>query len=365
MSSVFGSKFRVTLYGESHGAAVGCVVDGVPAGTALDKKHIALRLAQRSRGALSAGFYGEAPRASKTHGAGGGPDGCECPAEFDFGGLMTLRAEDDAYEILSGAGEDGVCFGSPLCVLFRNRDFRRADYDDIAMHFRPGHADYAAFKKYGGFADLSGGGHFSGRLTAPLVFAGALAEQFLSESGIRISARIVSIGGIDVSDTCELQKLLDEVSERKDSVGALIAVRATGMPAGIGAPFFDTLEGEISRSVFAVPAVKGIEFGRGFDFAKLRGSGVVDAFYLSEDGGIRTRENNNGGINGGISNGMDLEFRVAVKPASSIGIPIQTLDFSDMSQRELRVGGRHDKCIALRAVAPVIASTALALWNQM
>ncbi len=403
MSSVFGNRLKVTIFGESHGAAVGCVLDGIPAGTALDSEHIALRLSQRQRGAWFLKPYNmrsgdnnsqfafdfdnlqrvsaqdEALKSGCAPDAANLSEGCELDRERHeyegldelFKELVTSRGEGTSYEILSGASADGVCYGSPFCAVFRNTDVRRGDYDRINTHFRPGHADYVAFKKFCGFSDLSGGGHFSGRLTAPLVLAGAVAEQLLAKTGVGISARVASVGGIELScddsgnllETAELRGLVSEIAASGDSVGSVLELRITGMPVGVGEPLFETLEGEIARMVFAVPAVKGIEFGRGFEFARLRGSETVDAFYCDADGAIKTRSNNNGGINGGISNGMDIEFRVAVKPASSIGIAVDTLDFADFKQRQLITGGRHDKCIGVRAGAPIVAATALAIYN--
>lgn len=337
MASVFGNLLRVTLFGESHGAAIGCVIDGLPAGVRIDEARLAAALERRRSGAIG----------------------------------TTARRETDHYELISGVSRvDGVWItnNAPLTAVFANGDVRREDYGAFSRHFRPGHADYVSYVASGGHADLSGGGHFSGRLTAPIVFAGTLAEQILAEHGVTISARLVQVGGLEVDGFVEtdevIQELIRDQQQLGDTLGSTIAVTADGIPVGLGAPFFDTLEGRIAHAMFAIPGIKGIEFGLGFAFSYARGSEVIDAWIRDAQGRIRTTENNNGGINGGISNGMPIEFSVVVKPASSIGIEQQTLHFGRDRVEPLRIGGRHDAVIGIRAVPVVQAMTALVLLDE-
>lgn len=374
MASVYGKNIKISLFGESHGQAVGCVIDGLPAGFLPDISFVESRLHARQSGAVYLKSYADEKMSSK---GGGGAEAT--PASYfdtlDLSPVLTKREEKTTYRVLSGFSREGVCLGSPLAVFFENRDVRSADYERMKEVYRPGHADYVSAKRSGGFSELVGGGHFSGRLTTPLVFAGALCEQILSEKGVGISAEMVSIGGIELFEEDDasregpvreqLENLFHELEASQDSVGCKIRVRIDGLPLGVGAPFFDTLEGEIAKAVFAVPAVKGIEFGTGFVFASKRGSEVVDAFVISEDGDVVTDHNHNGGINGGISNGMPVVFTVVIKPASSIGIPIRTLNFKTMQEEVLVTGGRHDRCIGFRAMAGIVAATSVAVLDQM
>lgn len=397
MASVYGKNIKISLFGESHGKAVGCVIDGLPPGFSPDISFIERRLRARQDGAVRIGAYAERAEERADEHAEERADAVRASLldALDLSPVLTKRAEKTAYQVLSGLSKEGYCLGSPLCVFFENLDVRREDYERQREVYRPGHADYVSAVRSGGFADLSGGGHFSGRVTAPLVFAGALCEQILAGKGISLSAEMASIGGIELpkgsdSDGARggddsalrerldqrldqrlerrLERLFTELKEAQDSVGCKIRVRIDGLPLGVGSPFFDTLEGEIAKAVFAVPAVKGIEFGTGFAFAAKRGSEVVDAFVLSKESGrpdIVTDHNHNGGINGGISNGMPVVFNVAVKPASSIGVPVRTLHFGTMEEETLVTGGRHDRCIGFRAMAGIVAATSIALLDQV
>lgn len=356
MSSSIGKNIKVTLFGESHGSAVGCVIDGLPANMQIHFEHIDMRLAQRRPGQSA---------------------------------LTTSRTEPDRFEIVSGVF-NGRTSGTPLCVQFQNTDRKSSDYETSKRVYRPGHADFTGSMKYHGANDLRGGGHFSARLTAPLVFAGAIAEQFLHHKGIKIASQIFKIGSaqsqslnqhayydealeiLDASpyniDPKHYEALIKEVTLAKqdgDSVGAIVETSVFGMPVGLGAPFFDTVEGQLSYAMFGIPAMKGISFGDGFDFASKRGSDVVDAYIMDHQGQVKTNANHNGGINGGISNGMPLLFQCVFKPTASIGIAQQTLDFESQEMTELRIDGRHDPCVALRAVPIVKAVTALVILDML
>lgn len=381
MSSIYGNQVKISLFGESHGRGIGCVIDGLRPGLLLDEAFIRHRLGQRREGVLRIESFAHfAGMLDRSEGAGNfraarSEDGAFSAERSQRGSasqaaldpLTTSRSEKDEYELWSGVRPDGRCQGSPLTAIFENGDVRSQDYAPNRMHFRPGHADYVSYVRSHGYADLSGGGHFSGRLTAPLVFAGAICEQLLAERGIGISAVITAIGGVPI-----VERPPETLSDLDDSFGSVVEAEVSGMPVGVGAPFFDTLEGEISKLVFSVPGVKGIAFGSGFHYANSRGSETLDTFYADREApaegilpyAIKTETNHNGGINGGVSNGMPITFSVAIKPTPSIGKPIRTLHFGTMEQQELRIGGRHDKCIGLRAIAGVVAATAIALINQ-
>jgi chorismate synthase len=318
---------RYTIFGESHGPAIGVVLEGVPAGVELDMDFIRSELARRAPGRTPA---------------------------------STARCEADEPEILSGVFE-GRTTGSPLCAVIRNTDTHSADYEEIRHKPRPSHADYASFVKYGGSADYRGGGHFSGRLTAPLVFAGAVAKQFLARRGVTVHAEIASIGGVDAPSPEEAEKIIFAAKSELDSEGGTIRCTVDGVPAGLGGPDFgENIEGELARAVFAVPAVKGIEFGAGFELAKMRGSRANDPFRV-ENGRVVTAKNDSGGINGGISNGMPIVFTVAVRPTPSIGREQDTVDLRTMTEVKLTVKGRHDPCIVPRAVPVIEAAAAVAI----
>lgn len=311
----FGTVFRISIFGESHGNGIGIVIDGTPPGIPFAAGDMEADLARRMPGG---------------HGT-------------------TARREPDVPEILSGVYR-GFTTGAPVAILFRNSDTRSADYDRFRDTPRPGHADFTATAKYGGFNDPRGSGHFSGRITLALVAAGALAKKTVP--GMDIRSQVLEIGGLRDYDA-----KLKEAIERGDSLGGLIEVRINSLPAGLGEPFFNSLESVISHLVFSVPAVRGIEFGTGFAAAAMQGSEHNDAI-VSADG--TTATNNSGGINGGITNGNTVLFRVAVKPTPSIRVAQQTINLSTGQTEKLEVTGRHDACIALRAPVVFEACAAIA-----
>ena len=326
MASEFGKNIRVSIFGESHGAAIGVSIDGMPAGVSVDMERLQHFLDRR------------APGRSR---------------------FTTARREEDRPEFLCGI-RGGVTCGTPITAIIRNRDTRSGDYSQMESIPRPGHADYAARMRYGGNEDCRGGGHFSGRLTAPLCVAGGIFLQALEAEGITVRARILEIGGNTEDPRGEIEKAMAE----KDSVGGIIECVVNGMPPGIGDPIYDGLENRISLAVFGIPAVKGIEFGRGFEAARLRGSENNDAFYF--DGRtVKTRTNNHGGILGGISSGMPIVFRVAVKPTPSIGKEQDSIRYDTGENVKMTVQGRHDPCIVPRAVPCVEAAAAMAIYDLM
>ena len=327
MSSSFGDRLKVTIFGQSHSDAIGVVIDGLPAGVKIDMD------------ALLAFMERRAPGRS---------------------GLSTSRKEPDLPEFLSGL-VDGVTCGSPLCAVIKNTNARPQDYAGLADIPRPGHADYTAHVKYGGHEDKTGGGHFSGRLTAPLCIAGGIAKQILADRGVAVNARIVEIAGNTEDPASEIEKAKAD----GDSVGGIIECIVTGVPAGIGDPMFDGMENRIAKAVFGIPAVKGIEFGAGFGAARMRGSENNDPFYYDEEGNVRTRTNNAGGILGGITNGMDIVFRTAVKPTPSIALEQESISYSSGGPAVLKIQGRHDPCIVPRAVPCVEAAAAVAVLDAM
>ena len=326
MSSIYGDKIKVAIFGESHSEAIGVTIDGLPAGISIDMEELQVFMERR------------APGRSK---------------------YATPRKEADRPEFLCGI-RDGMTCGTPVTAMIRNENTRSADYDDMKDTPRPGHADYAAHVKYGDANDYRGGGHFSGRLTAPLCIAGGIFKQILAKEGITIDARILEIGG----NSSDPFAAVDEAMKDGDSVGGIIECVITGLPAGIGEPMFDGLENVLAKAVFGIPAVKGIEFGRGFDAARIRGSENNDEFYY-DDHKVRTRTNNHGGILGGISSGMPVVFRVAVKPTPSIAIEQSSISYSREENVKLKVGGRHDPCIVPRAVPCVEAAAAMALYDMI
>lgn len=347
MNSIWGNNILVSVFGESHGFEIGCVIDGLPSGIELDIEAIKEEVSRRSA------------------------------SSYD---LATPRKEPDNFEIVSGFFE-GKTTGTPLCAVIKNTNTRSHDYNKNLI--RPSHADYTAFKRYKGYQDYRGGGHFSGRLTAPIVIAGAICKQVLTSliPDLKIGSRIVSIGSIEDKKNLnwkefeqldldpyfpiidsdlkpEIQELVRSKRKSRDSVGGIVEVWILNTPAGIGNPIFNSVESQLSSIIFSIPAVKGIEFGLGFDLARSYGSEVNDGFY-SEDGMIFTYTNNNGGINGGISNGMPINFKCAIKPTPSISQKQRTIDYSDKSNTEIEIHGRHDPCIVLRA--PVVLESATAI----
>ncbi len=354
MSSTFGDKIKISVFGESHGNGIGVVIDGLPAGEKIDLEQVYAQMARR------------APGRDKT---------------------ATPRKESDTPKILSGMLGDALT-GAPLCAVIENTNTRSTDYGNLLTTPRPGHSDYAAFVKYKGANDIRGGGHFSGRITAPIVFAGAVCRQLLEKKGIKIAAHIQSIGGVyddkfnPIAVSNELMDRLsvssfslinpdvepamrDEVEAAKaelDSVGGIIECAVTGVEAGFGEPMFDGVEGVIAKAVFAIPAVKGVEFGAGFEVAKMRGSQNNDPFRM-ENERVVTETNNCGGILGGITDGMPIIFRAAIKPTPSISQKQKTVDLQSRENAELEIKGRHDPCIVPRAVPVVEAAAAIALIN--
>lgn len=356
MSSLFNKGISVSLFGESHGAGIGVVLDNLPAGENIDLEKIGLFMARR------------APKKD---------------------GTSTMRNEKDIPEILSGF-YNGKTTGTPLCAIIRNTDQHSKDYGNISHIARPAHADYTGHLRYNGANDPRGGGHFSGRITAPLVFAGAVCAQILEHRGITTGAHIISIKGASesrfdpvsisaeqletvkarpfptVSEDAEktMRDVINQARESLDSVGGIIECAAVGFPAGVGSPMMDGLENIISQLVFAIPAVKGIEFGNGFECAALFGSENNDAFILN-NGKIETQTNNHGGILGGISSGMPIIFRTAFKPTPSISRAQKSVDFKTFTEEELIIKGRHDPCVVPRAVPCVESALNIALVSAL
>ncbi len=350
MSSTFGEHLKLSIFGQSHGAAIGMVLDGIPAGLKVDLDALDAFLARRAPGRNA---------------------------------YSTPRREEDKPEFLSGI-VDGVTCGAPIGAVIYNTNTRPRDYAAIADCPRPGHADFTAQIKYGGFQDASGGGHFSGRLTAPLCIAGGLCLQWLARLGVTIRAHLLSVGNVydEAFDTLSPQferlqsdfpvlsaeagkKMRDAIACARadcDSLGGVIECAVTGLPAGLGEPMFGGMEGKIAAALYAVPAVKGVEFGDGFGAALHRGSENNDA-YCVRDGRIVTATNHAGGILGGITNGMPLIFRLAVKPTPSIAKPQQSVRLSDRTEQTITVKGRHDPCIAPRAVCVAEAAAAIAIFD--
>ncbi|NCB62080.1 MAG: chorismate synthase [Clostridia bacterium] len=314
------------IFGESHGPAVGVTLTGVKPGLTLDPDFIAAELARRMPGKSL---------------------------------LSTPRKEADAVTILSGV-YGGKTTGTPICAMIGNTDTRSEDYVNLSTTPRPGHADYTGTIRYKGFGDPRGGGHFSGRLTAPLVFAGAVAKLILREHGITVTAEISNVGGIRNPAPEQLEEVILAAKGDGDSVGGTIRCTVLSMPAGAGEPDFGrNAEGIFSQHLFGVPAVKGVAFGAGFGFASMRGSEANDAFCM-EGGQVRTCTNHSGGINGGITNGMPIVLEVALRPTPSISKPQQTVDLTANTDTELVIHGRHDPCILPRAVVVIEAAAALA-----
>lgn len=327
--NTFGENIRITVFGESHGPGVGMVLDGIPAGVEIDEALIMTDLARRA------------------------PGGSE---------LSTPRKESDEPVFMSGLFE-GRTTGAPICAIIRNSDSRSADYTpDIP---RPGHADLTAQIKYRGFADYRGGGHFSGRLTAGFVTAGAICKQILAGRGVSIEAKIVQVGQYkgDDLDFAMKKEILDARSAG-DSVGAAVKCTATGIPAGVGGLMFGGMESRIAAMLYAIPGVKGVEFGAGFEFASMRGSAANDPIRM-EEGRIFTETNHSGGINGGITNGMPLTVRVALRPTPSIGKEQKTVDLIKMENTTTRIRGRHDPCLAPRALPVVEACLAFCILDAI
>lgn len=324
MASTYGNNVKISIFGQSHSEAIGVVIDGLPAGHEIDMDKLQAFMNRR------------APGQSK---------------------YATPRKEADRPEFLSGLVGNITC-GAPLSAIIKNTNTKSKDYDNIRDIPRPGHADFTAHVKYGGHEDVSGGGHFSGRLTAPLCIAGGIIIQLLETQGIEIKASIKEIGG----NADDPFAAIDAAREEGDSVGGIISCQITGLPVGIGNPMFDGVENKVAQAVFSIPAVKGIEFGRGFDAARIRGSENNDEYYFDGDV-VKTRTNNHGGILGGITSGMPVTFNVAIKPTPSISIEQNSISYSKGEDAKLAVRGRHDPCIVPRAVPCVEAAAAIAIYD--
>ena len=352
MSSTYGENLKLSIFGQSHGPAIGMTLDGIPAGLPVDLDKLQQFLNRRA------------------------------PGQNDW---STPRKEEDRPEFLAGL-LDGYTCGAPIAAVIHNKNTRSKDYSNLKDIPRPGHADYTAQIKYGGYQDVAGGGHFSGRLTAPLCIAGGLCKQWLEEMGIRIGAHIFGIGEIGDDKFDFLNPQLDEINadfpvlnqasgERMrqliaetraegDSVGGLIQCAVTGLPAGIGEPMFGGVESRLSQIIYGIPAVKALWFGSGVGAWILKGSEFNDDYVLNENG-IATATNHNGGILGGITNGMPVIFNVAIKPTPSISKPQQSVSLSKMENTTLEIKGRHDPCIVPRAVPVVEAAAAIAIYDMI
>ena len=352
MKNTFGNNIGITLFGESHGEAIGCVLDGIAPGIEVDEDFIALQMEKRK----------------------------------GISSISTPRREADRVRILSGVFE-GKTTGTPIAIMIENQSQHSKDYSATKDLARPSHADFTAQCKYGGFQDYRGGGHFSGRITAPIVAAGAICLKALSKKGIEIGTHIACCGGVKdrafhcLSEDIALLKekempVLCENAEKEmiaaiekarnegDSVGGVLTTAVTGVPAGVGEPWFDTAEGVLSHALFSVPGIKGVEFGAGFAFSDMKGSQANDPFF-TKDGRVQTKTNNNGGINGGITNGMPIVFSCAVKPTPSIFKEQETVNFKTNENTVLSIKGRHDPAIIHRARVVVDSVTAIALCDLL
>ena len=352
MKNTIGQNVSLTLFGESHGGGIGAVIDGLAAGIDVDESFIEKQLDLRR----------------------------------PVGKISTPRVEKDNFKILSGVFE-GKTTGTPICIVIPNENTKSKDYGEIRFKMRPSHADFTANEKYHGFEDYRGGGHFSGRITAGLVAAGAIAIDTLKKKGIIIGSHISRLGGISDREfknleedinalnqmqfavlngekAEEMQERIIKVRAQGDSVGGVIETAVSGLPAGVGEPWFDSVESMISHAIFSIPAVKGIEFGAGFSIAEMRGSEANDPFRAVE-GKIVTETNRNGGINGGITNGMPVIFRTAIKPTPTISKEQNTVDIRDNSNTTLMAHGRHDPCIVHRARVVVDSVTAIVLLDLL
>ncbi len=354
MASNWGKHLKISIWGESHSESIGVVIDGLPAGESIDWEELLYFMGRRR----SSG-----------------------------GALDTPRKEADIPEIQSGLLDSVTC-GTPLCALIRNSNTQSKDYSLFKQIARPGHADYTGYLRYNGHNDIRGGGHFSGRLTAPLVFAGGIARQILARKGISIAAHIQQVGilkdrrlgeetltselveklnhsffpVLDEMQGEKMQQLIQDVRAEGDSVGGVIECAVLGVPGGYGDPLFDSVESQLASLLFSIPAVKGVEFGEGFDISSLRGSEANDPFAV-ENGKIITTSNHNGGILGGITNGMPILFRCAFKPTPSISRQQNSINFKTNEEVQLNITGRHDPCIVRRAVPVVEAAAALVLLD--
>ncbi len=356
MASQFGERLRVSIYGESHGNGIGALIEGLPAGEHIDFDRL-MRFMERRQGGRNA--------------------------------LSTARKEPDVPEFVSGVFEDKTT-GFPICIRIANTNTRSGDYSNLALKPRPSHADYSAYMKWHGHADMRGGGHFSGRLTAPICAAGGIAIQILERRGIYVGAHLSSVGSVRddafpmqpdaalfaqiaekafpvISDEkgTQMQQEILAAREALDSVGGTIECMVTGLPAGLGDPMFDGIENRLARVLFGIPAVKGVEFGDGFALSEMRGSAANDPFGTDAQGNIITKTNRNGGILGGITTGMPVRFRVGIKPTPSIAQQQETVSLPEGTDTTIEIKGRHDPCIAQRAVPVVEAAAALTVLDVL
>lgn len=353
MSSIIGNKLKVSIFGESHGEAIGAVIDGLPPGIELDFDYINLQMKRRVPGQNN---------------------------------LSTQRKESDSFKILSGFFNNKTT-GTPLCAVIFNEDKKSKDYSELKTKMRPSHGDYTGFVKYLGFNDYRGGGHFSGRLTAPLLFAGSIAMQILESKNIHIGSRIKSIYNIEDNTipkyneeevkllknmdlpilsnelTPKISEEIKTAKENNNSLGGIVETYIINLPAGYGEPLFDSVESKLSHMIFSIPAVKGIEFGEGFNITKLTGKEANDEFMMKDK--IITKTNHNGGILGGITNGMPIIFRTAIKPTPSIGSMQQTVDIESLENTTLTINGRHDPCIVPRVIPVIEGAAALVILDLL
>ena len=366
MSSTFGNVLRLSIFGQSHSPAVGCVVEGLPSGLHVDLEALTAFVARRA------------------------------PGNDPWG---TPRKEPDIPRIVSGLNPDGRTCGAPLAAVIENTNTRSRDYNNLLAVPRPGHADFTAWAKWHGEQDVPGGGHFSGRLTGPLCVAGGIALQWLASRGVGVRAHVAELAGIpdepfsaldnspasldllarqmaalgdgrrmptvDEAAGARMVEAVMDARSRKDTLGGVVECVATGLPAGAGSPMFDGVENVMARPLFGIPAVKGVEFGEGFGAAALRGSQNNDPFTVAQGGAVRTTTNHAGGILGGITSGMPLVFRIAVKPTASISQPQQSVDLAEHHVTELEVHGRHDPCIVPRAVPCIESAAAIAVYDAL
>lgn len=357
MSSMLGDKLRLSVFGQSHSRAIGVVIDGLPAGETIDLEEVSAFMTRRAPGRTA---------------------------------TSTTRKENDLPIVLSGLVDGKTC-GAPLCAMIENHDARSKDYEALRVLPRPSHADYTAYLKWGENHDIRGGGAFSGRLTAPLCFAGAVCAQILARQQIFCGAHIASIGGIadaafdpvllkkdallqpgqadfpviDCEKGRAMQALIEQIRSEGDSIGGIIECAAVGVPGGLGQPMFDGMENRLAKAIFGIPAVRGLEFGDGFAAAAMRGSRHNDPFLPDENGALKTISNHHGGILGGITSGMPLLFRAAVKPTPSIALPQQSVNLKTHQPETLVIDGRHDPCIVPRAVPCVEAVTSFILLDSL
>lgn len=352
VKNTFGTSVSLTLFGESHGTAIGAVLDGIAPGIKIDSSYIQKKMNQR----------------------------------MPYGKISTARREEDKVEFVSGV-YNGFTTGTPLTIIIKNGDTKSKDYSLTRSLARPGHADYTAFCKYHGYEDFRGGGHFSGRITAPVVAAGAVLLDTLKMKGIYIGTHIKKCAGVcdrdfnnikddillidnkifsvlDEEKEDKMNSAIENAAENKDSVGGVLETAVFGLPKGLGEPWFDSLESLIAHALFGMPAVKGIEFGKGFDFADMFGSCANDPFTV-ENGDVVTATNNNAGINGGITNGMPVIFRTAIKPTPSIFRKQDTVDFFENKCSQIELQGRHDPCVVHRASVVQDSLTALVIADLL